>query len=261
MNQIETKVLNPEALEDTEKLLVVAARLTQRGPVIQTMEDFDALYNRKYSQRIVEDLLDYDHPTLQKLSVINVAVTGCSRRFLAQITRHQDGVKFVSTSIQYSDYSKSGAFVVPYELLERGGDALHAYKVGAAKAFNAYRNLIQGGVDADTAGYLLPEALRGAAIISASPYQWKHMISQRVCKRNTAETRYIMLRIWEQLQKLAPTLFSYGVGPACMTAPCAEKKLSCGHKVSEVYSADRGLHEEFPLLYIVQKEREYHGNH
>ena len=33
------------------------------------------------------------------------------------------------------------------------------------------------GIDHDSAGYVTPQGLRNVLIISATPYQWKHMIS------------------------------------------------------------------------------------
>ena len=58
--------------------------------------------------------------TLQKkkFMVITVAVVGASRRFLAQITRHQNEVKYMSASLQYSNYSGHAAFAIPYGIMK-----------------------------------------------------------------------------------------------------------------------------------------------
>ena len=117
MRKIEVKILNPEAIDQAEKLMVCAARLTQRGHQITCLEDFMGLYETPYQRSTVENLVELPHPTIQKFSVINVVVVGASRRFLAQITRHQNEVKYMSASLQYSDYSGVEDFVVPYELL------------------------------------------------------------------------------------------------------------------------------------------------
>ena len=57
------------------------------------------------------------HPTIQKFAVITVAIVGASRRFLAQITRHQNEVKFMSASLQYSNYTGQADFAVPYSIM------------------------------------------------------------------------------------------------------------------------------------------------
>ena len=85
--------------------MVFAARLTQRGHKIATMDDLLALYEKSFSENTVATISSLPHPTVQKFAVITVAVVGASRRFLAQITRHQNEVKFMSASLQYSNYT------------------------------------------------------------------------------------------------------------------------------------------------------------
>lgn len=97
--------------------MVFAARLTQRGHRIATMDDLMALYEKSFSDDTVAAIGSLPHPTVQKFAVITVAVVGASRRFLAQITRHQNEVKFMSASLQYSNYTGQADFVVPYEVL------------------------------------------------------------------------------------------------------------------------------------------------
>ena len=45
------------------------------------------------------------------------------------------------------------------------------------------------------AGHVTPQGLRNALVINATRYQWKHIIGQRVCRRNTDETRIVLLKI------------------------------------------------------------------
>ena len=53
------------------------------------------------------------HPTIQKFAVITVAIVGASRRFLAQITRHQNEVKFMSASPAVQQLYGTGGFRCP----------------------------------------------------------------------------------------------------------------------------------------------------
>lgn len=92
--------------------MVFAARLTQRGHQIATMDDLMALYEKSFSENTVAAISGLPHPTVQKFAVITVAVVGASRRFLSQITRHQNEVKFMSASLQYSNYAGQADFAV-----------------------------------------------------------------------------------------------------------------------------------------------------
>ncbi len=49
MNRIETKILNCFAVKEAEKNMVFAARLTQRGHIIHSMNDLVDLYNQSFT--------------------------------------------------------------------------------------------------------------------------------------------------------------------------------------------------------------------
>ena len=102
----------------------------------------------------------------------------------------------------------------------------------------------------DAAGYLAPQGLRNILIISATPYQWKHMIGQRICRRNTTETKYVMLKIWESLYNIAPDLFKIDVtGASCQRNKCLEGKMCCGKAIDKKATPTDILKEDFPLFY------------
>ena len=224
MENIEVQILNPEAIRSSEYAMLAGARLTQRGEKISDMEDFMTLYKKPLDKKLIANLCGLPHPTLQKFGIINVAVVGLSRRALAQITRHQNEVKFMSSSLQYSDYSTRQMFVTPPDLSPAAEDILHGMYASCAQA---YDRLISLGLSPDQAGYVMPQGLKGVLMSSATPYQWKHMISQRTCRRNTPEVRYIFLETWRLLNNIAPELFG-DAGPACLNGTCPEGRMSCG---------------------------------
>lgn len=247
MDKIEIKILNPVAIKEAEKTMICAARLTQRGHKISSLCDFMQLYEKEYSAETVKTMTSLPHPTIQKFGLINIIIVGASRRFLAQITRHQNEVKFMSASLQYSNYSEDADFVVPYNLLDTPIKA--EYLLQCKTSMEKYNSLITAGIDNDSAGYLAPQGLRNVLLISATPYQWKHMINQRVCRRNTSETRYVMLRIWEALYKESPEMFSpENMGPFCMSGHCRENKMSCKNPLAKGTMPTDIIKADFPLL-------------
>jgi thymidylate synthase (FAD) len=248
MRKIETCVLNPEAVKEAEKMMVCAARLTQKGHSVKNLADFMALYEKGYNDEAAGRMINLPHPTLQKFSVVNVVVVGASRRFLAQITRHQNEVKYMSASLQYSDYSDDADFVVPYELIDKP-ELASLYLDNCKRSMEAYRAVVNSGLSGDSAGYAAPQGLRNILIISATPFQWKHMICQRICRRNTAETRYVMLLIWERLYALNPLLFSpETTAMFCMKDKCLEGAMSCGTAVKKGISPSQIIETDFPLI-------------
>jgi thymidylate synthase (FAD) len=249
MNKIEVKILNPSAIEDAESMMVAMARLTQRGHNIANMQDFESMLKRPYSDSLVDSLLELPHPTIQKFGLINVVIVGASRRFLAQITRHQNEVKFMSGSLQYSDYSGTAQFCVPYEIIEADHNAKaeaacfspnnigelelleDKYLQSCEDSLHTYEELAKI-VGHDAAAYAMPQGLRNVLLMSATPFQWKHMIRQRTCNRNTLETQFIMLLVWNKLQ-LYSKMFS-DCGPSCIARShkgCTEGKMCCGRSL------------------------------
>lgn len=250
MKNIEIKILNPDVIAESEKMMVCGARLTQRGHAIKNMNDFMNLYNKSFKPETAATIYKLPHPTIQKLGVINIAIVGASRRFLAQITRHQNEVKFVSASLQYSDYSDQADFVVPYEILAKGDEEISNYLESCKDSMKIYKDLVNSGIDHDAAGYAVPQGLRNILIMSCTPYQIKHMINQRSCKRNTKETIYVMLKIWEALYNINPRMFNMSeTGPSCMGKGCPEGKMSCKNPINKDKTPTEILHEMFPLLY------------
>ena len=264
MKNIEVKVLNPAVIKDAEKTMVAMARLTQRGEKIKCMADFMELYERPYTDALVETLGELPHPTIQKFGVVNIMVVGASRRFLAQITRHQNEVKFMSASLQYSDYSGEADFVVPYEVTtsdEQAGVDLNEadyhwhrmqYLRSCEQAMCEYEASVKY-IGNDAAGYMAPQGLRNALLISATPYQLKHMIRQRSCRRNTAETRYVMLKVYEALQSTSKIFGD--CNPPCLFGKCPEGKMSCGNPIRFIHAIDN-LNVDFPLVRMTEVRNE-----
>ena len=112
-------------------------------------------------------------------------------------------------------------------------------------------------LDHDAAGYATPQGLRNVLIISATSYQWKYMIGQRTCRRNTDETRIVLLSIWQKLYKLSPILFAPDLtGPFCQRSICMEKQMSCKNPISKIWTPSDILKADYPLL--IRKEVSSH---
>ena len=177
--------------------------------------------------------------------------------FLAQITRHQNEVKYMSASLQYSNYSGHAAFAIPYGIMKADKEIQDIYKKSCQSDLEHYTELCTLGIDHDSAGYATPQGLRNVLIISATPYQWKHMIGQRTCRRNTDETRIVMLQIWQRLYKLSPILFAPDLtGPFCQRGSCMEKQMSCQNPISKLWIPSDILKADYPLL--IRKEVSSH---
>ena len=229
---------------DPEKLVAAAAKNCYSSTDVDSV--LDGLTEEK-TESFVNMLSEIGHESPIEHVSFTFAIEGVSRSLLAQITRHQNEVKFMSASLQYSDYSDDAAFAIPYEVTARGEE--ETYLTSCKLNMANYAEAVKQGLDNDAAGYMAPQGLRNVLLISATPYQWKHIIGQRTCRRNTSETRLVLLKVWDELYKLNPLLFSRATtGPFCMRGACKEGKMGCKNPMPYLTPSEL-LRLEFPLLY------------
>ena len=264
MNKIEVGVIAEHG--DALETMGFLARLTQRGHNIKSLDDIRELLGKPVPSKFAEALMKMElHGTIKRFTPITVAIVGASRRFLAQARTNQVGFNYVSASLQYSDYSDSADFVVPYALMEKDyndngpfkNHYTNLYLDSCKESMDAY-TLIADATDNDTAGYAAPQGLRNILIMQANHEAWLHFIQTRTCNRNTVETQYVALRIWEELLKTSggEEMFKYA-GPDCMYGRCREGKMCCGKpmRVIPQLAEDKGvsipryiIEDKWPLL-------------
>lgn len=256
MNKIEVAVIDSHS--DPGGMMMFMAKLTQRGHNIKTMDDLRDLMDksRQPSEKIVRAVSQMPHGTIKRFAPITIAIVGASRRFLAQARTNQVGFTYVSASLQYSDYSGSADFVVPYALLEADAKDtgrylpnhfVNEYLRSCEDSMDTYQHLAEH-TDNDTAGYAAPQGLRNILIMQGNHQAWDYFIRLRSCNRNTAETQYVALRIWEELLKTpyGEEFFRYA-GPDCMHGKCREGKMSCGKPITPATPGEI-IKERWPLL-------------
>lgn len=256
MDKIEVKVF--ETHGDPGQWAAFLARLTQRGHKVKNMTDLEDLFNQSVTPGFVRALAQLPHGTIKRFTPITIAIVGASRRFLAQARTSQVGTNFVSASLQYSDYSGEADFVVPYAMI----DADHKndnraitnnYLESCQAAMLRYKSIAEA-TNNDTAGYAAPQGLRNILIMQGNHQSWDYWIRTRGCNRNTTETQYVTMRIWEELLKTpyGEEFFHYS-GPDCMHGRCREGKMCCGDPMRKYYQEARTMNIAVPRLIIDEK--------
>ena len=156
----------------------------------------------------------------------------------------------MSASLQYSNYTGQADFAVPYSIMTAPAVVQELYLKSCNESMKCYEALCTAGSGHDAAGYATPQGLRNVLLISATPYQWKHIISQRVCRRNTDETRIVLLKVWKELYELSPALFAPSLtGPFCQMDRCLEGKNDLRAKIGGRYDAGGYFRKKTILLF------------
>ena len=206
--------------------------------------------NNKWDSDKVNSILSLPHSKISRFTDFTFIITGTSRRFLAQLMTHHIGISVMSGSLQYSDHSKrhlDDMFVIPENVTKAGPDAIAEFIAVQDICFDQYERMRkEHGIDNDTAGYTMPQSLRNVLLVKVNLEELKFIGNQRLCNRNTDETRYVIAKmIQEVVNKVGidDKLFA----PTCSKSYCPEGPYCCG-KPWVQFNIDEYLTSQFPNL-------------
>ena len=207
------------------------AKLTQRGQDINHVIDVLSLYKECVGLTPSKSLMKLPHSTIKRMNYITVAIVGLSTKAVSQLRTHAKRLTFISTSTQYSSFEgRKDNYVMPDGLTEEQKTYMQeAYD----NIHNAYSKLIADAVDKDKAGYLLPQGLKKALIISGNLDDWEYVMQTRLCHRNTEEVQHICKEIVRKINTLCGKRFTLNMVPSCVNGNCKEDKFCCGHKFTK----------------------------
>ena len=227
MDKIEVKILDHNL---DKNFVTFLAMLTQRGSEITCMKDLTDLYDKVKSKPPKEQLVQLPHTTIQRMNYVTIAITGLSTKALTQLRTHAKRSTCISTSTQYSSFeNRADNYVIP-----NGIDSIDKNKMQAAYTDiqRAYTDLIKAGADKDAVGYLLPQGLRKAFIMTANISDWNYILQTRLCHRNTLEVQYICKLIYNEIARINKVWLTQAK-PYCHYGKCPEGRFSCGKVFTE----------------------------
>lgn len=198
--------------------------------------------------RFLRMLSDLGHESPIEHASFTFAIEGVSRSLLAQITRH----RIASFSVQSQRYVRKDAFayILPPEiekndearalfedtmdLLQQRYDALsdilrrqHMQEMAAQglDGKEAARKAEKAAIE--DARYVLPNACETKMIVTMNARSLRNFFRLRCCNRAQWEIRELAWQMLALCRRAAPALFE-NAGPACLSGPCSEGKMSCG---------------------------------
>ena len=206
----------------------------------------------------VEMLSEIGHESPIEHASFTFGIEGVSRALLAQITRH----RMASFSVKSQRYVREGAFeyVTPPEIAS-DPEALAIYDEIMAEDQRKYDRLAEilkekhiktflaEGKDEKTATrlaekkaiedarFVLPNACETKMIATFNARSLINFFHHRCCERAQWEIRELAAQMLVLCREVAPNLFK-NAGPACLTGPCPEGKMTCGQiiKMREQYT-------------------------
>jgi len=207
---------------DPERAVAVAARLCY-APVgaAALMEDLPD----ESVHKVLHTIMTSGHFSALEHASYTFAVDGVSRAMTHQLVRHRLA-SYNQQSQRYVAYEEEPSFIIP-PAIASDPVAAARFDAATAAAFAAYRELVDSGVPAEDARYLLPNAMETKIVITMNVRELLHFFELRCCKRAQWEIRGLALEMLSLAEPTAPYIFM-DAGASCRRGPCREGKMTCG---------------------------------
>ena len=170
--------------------------------------------------------------TLEHVSY-TFAVDGVSRALTHQLVRHRLA-SFNQQSQRYVKFTKGVETVKPPSVTENE-ETEKVFDEAIEAAVSAYQKLLDAGVPAEDARYLLPNAAETKIVITMNIRELLHFFSLRCCNRAQWEIRELAHRMLELVRPTAPYIFM-DAGAPCVRGVCPEGQMTCGKPYPKVES-------------------------
>ena len=147
-----------------------------------------------------------------------------SRVLLAQLTRHRLASYSVESQ-RYVPYTDGFNVHVPTDSykLHKDPKLMELYESALAYSEKVYLQLLEAGVTAEAARYVMPNAATTTIIVTMNARELRHFFRLRCCNRAQAEVRYVAREMLKKCESVAYELFE-DAGPACRVGACKEDK-------------------------------------
>lgn len=213
---------------DPERAIATAARLCY-APVgaSELMETMPP----ERVESVLSTIMKSGHfSTLEHVSY-TFAIDGVSRALTHQLVRHRLA-SFNQQSQRYVKFKDGLATVKPATVAENE-EANALFDEAIEAAVSAYTKLLEAGIPAEDARYLLPNAAETKIVVTMNVRELLHFFELRCCNRAQWEIRELAQKMLELVRPTAPYVF-LDAGPSCVRGKCSEGKMTCGKPYPKV---------------------------
>ena len=208
---------------EPERAVATAARLCY-APV-GGRELMESLTDEKIRKVLTTIMASGHFSTLEHASY-TFAVEGVSRALTHQLVRHRLA-SYNQQSQRYVKFKEEPPIVRPASV-DTNPEAAQAFDGAIEACWQAYDKLVQAGVPAEDARYILPNACETKIVVTMNIRELMHFFSNRCCNRAQWEIRELAWKMLELVRPTAPFIFRTA-GPGCMRGACPEGQMCCGN--------------------------------
>ncbi len=213
---------------DPERAIATAARLCYApvgaSELMETMPE-------ERIKSVLATIMGSGHFSTLEHASYTFAVEGVSRALTHQLVRHRIA-SFNQQSQRYVKF-KDGLEVVVPPTVAADEQTAAVFDEAIAACIAAYEALLEAGIPAEDARYLLPNAAETKIVITMNVRELLHFFNLRCCNRAQWEIREMAHKMLELARPTAPYIFA-DAGAPCVSGPCPEGKMTCGNPYPRV---------------------------
>ena len=182
----------------------------------------------------LDKIMSLGHHSVLEHASFTFGIEGISRVTTHQLVRHRIA-SFSQQSQRYVSHKDDFTSIMPDTIAENP-DARQIFAFMSETVHKAYAQLIELGIPAEDARYILPNATETKIIMTMNARELLHFFGLRCCQRAQWEIRQMSVEMLRLVKKVAPVIFREA-GPGCVGGTCPEGKFCCGQtqEVREFY--------------------------
>lgn len=223
-----------EHTPNPELTVALAARLCYSP---SSINDLRAKLEASDIEVFLEKIMSLGHHSVLEHASFTFGIEGISRVTTHQLVRHRIA-SFSQQSQRYVSHKEDFTSIMP-DTIAQNPDAREIFAFMSETVHKAYTQLIEIGIPAEDARYILPNATETKIIMTMNARELLHFFSLRCCQRAQWEIRQMSIEMLRLVKALAPTIFR-DAGPACVGGSCSEGRFCCG-QITEVREFYRNL--------------------
>ena len=203
-----------------EKLPAMAAKLTHSKT---KPEELDKSSDKELFA-ILDHVTNLGHTSVVEHTSFTFAISDVSRSLTHQLVRHRIA-SYAQQSQRYVNLKESN-YVIPPKIV-KNPTMKKAYEETMKKIWEQYNKLLEMGIPAEDARYVLPNATCTNIIVTMNARSLLNFFELRCCLHAQWEIRTLANKMLQEVKKVAPTIFKKA-GPQCKTKGiCPEKNKEC----------------------------------
>ncbi|PLX92284.1 MAG: thymidylate synthase (FAD) [Desulfuromonas sp.] len=206
---------------EPEQVVAAAARLCYSDASISDLVE----KSRADRQAFLEKITSLGHLSVLEHVSFSFGVEEISRACSHQLVRHRLA-SYSQQSQRYVSHQQRFAAVTPASVSAQP-ELNQRYQQLLDEIHQFYGELLDAGVPAEDARFVLPNAATTKIVITMNGRELLHFFSLRCCRRAQWEIQEMAKRMLTLIKPLAPTLFA-SAGPGCVRGACPEGKMTCG---------------------------------